>query len=122
MCRHLFRWRAGILDLEKVSWTQLITRGIDSSLQAFEEGLAADSFPLLLRQFKTLCGDPTQLNIQAPQTKLASCTAIDRNIVACFRWLRLTDNDNVGDGIEIDTICDNLLYAVPPELLYSSVA
>lgn len=45
---------AGILDLEKVPWTQLTAgHGIDS-LAAFTEGLAADAFPLLLLQFTKL--------------------------------------------------------------------
>lgn len=61
-------WRVGILDLEKVSWTQLIAgRGIEGSIAAFEEGFAAEAFPLLLAQFKTLCGQ-SDLSQPKPST------------------------------------------------------
>ena len=52
---------SGIIDLEKVPWTQLTSgRDIDSSLGAFEEALQADIFPLLIMQLKKLCDDAVQ--------------------------------------------------------------
>jgi hypothetical protein len=52
---------SGIVDLEKVPWTQLTSgRDIDSSLEAFEEALQAGIFPLLIVQLKKLCDDATR--------------------------------------------------------------
>ena len=67
-------WRVGILDLEKVSWTQLIAgRGIEGSIAAFEESFAAEAFPLLLTQFKALCVQSALSEPMAGTAKLLVC-------------------------------------------------